>query len=408
MKRYQIVVDTLRFGLLLVAPFCVIGGVARADEQSPSGYPQQSYSQSAASKIQVIGSVQKMSLDAEHADVLSVLKAVLKQGQKMFAPDATVTGQVTLSLSDLPLETVLKEICEQNFLRYQIQNGIYRFSRDEEAVKASFTKLKSLNAELRLQLRTMGLEFPEDSILDLPSSSGRNLRAADASEPGIPTQAFDRKSADSLKAKDASKSALNLDPGFKARGGASPTQQDKVRIARKELLGNNAEAFTLDNGLSNEKELFGAEMNPRVNGLPYADFIQRNRFVSFDIPREKPLAVSSVLQQLGQQANVSVYVDQSIPNSLKFRLWGHLSPRQLPDALNAIAPAARLQWRWSGNASIYVVPAPDFQIAFGDNLAPKNTIQGSYLILPPNSNRAIQYPNSNSNGNKNTNGTRKP
>ena len=406
MKRLQIVVDTIRFGLLLVAPLCVVGELARADEQSPSGYPQQSYSQNAASKIQVIGSVQKMSLDAEHADVLSVLKAVLKQGQKMFAPDATVTGQVTLSLSDLPLETLLKEICEQNFLRYQIQNGIYRFSRDEEAVKASFTKLKSLNSELRLQLRTMGLEFPEDAILDIPTSRGRNSKAADALEPDSPTRAYDKKSAPSLKAKDGSKAALNLDPDFRARGGASQTQQDKVRSARKELLGNNAEAFTLDNGLYNEKDLSGAEMNQPVNGLPYTDFIQRNRFVSFDIPREKPLAVSAVLQQLGQQANVSVYVDQSIPNSLKFRLWGHLSPRQLPDALNAIAPAARLQWRWSGNASIYVVPAPDFQIAFGDNLAPRNTIQGSYLILPPNSNRALSIPNLNSN--KNTNGTRKP
>lgn len=408
MKRFQKVVDTLRFGLLLYAPVCLIGGLARADEQSPSSYPQQGYSQNAASKIQVIGSVQKMSLDAEHADVLSVLKAVLKQGQKMFAPDATVTGQVTLSLSDLPLETLLKEICEQNFLRYQIQNGIYRFSRDEEAIKASFTKLKSLNAQLRLQLRTMGLEFPEDSILDTSTSTGRNSRTADSLETDSSTRAFVKKSEASLKAKDPSKAALNSDIDFRARGGASQTQQDKVRNARKELLGNNSEAFTLDNGLSNEKELPGAEMNQPVNGLPYTDFIQRNRFVSFDIPREKPLAVSSVLQQLGQQANVSVYVDQSIPNSLKFRLWGHLSPRQLPDALNAIAPAARLQWRWSGNASIYVVPAPDFQIAFGDNLAPKNTIQGSYLILPPNSNRAIQYPNSNSNGNKNTNGTRKP
>ena len=408
MKRFQIVVDTLRFGLLLAAPVCVIGGMARADEQSPSSYPQQGYSQNAASKIQVIGSVQKMSLDAEHADVLSVLKAVLKQGQKMFAPDATVTGQVTLSLSDLPLETLLKEICEQNFLRYQIQNGIYRFSRDEEAVKASFTKLKSLNAELRLQLRTMGLEFPEDTILDVPPSPGRIARTADALEPDSVARNLDKKSYASLKAKDGSKATLNSDPGFRARGGAEPTQQDKVRSARRDLLGNYAEAFTLDNGVSNEKELFGAEMNQPVNGLPYADFIQRNRFVSFDIPREKPLAVSSVLQQLGQQANVSVYVDQSIPNSLKFRLWGHLSPRQLPDALNAIAPAARLQWRWSGNASIYVVPAPDFQIAFGDNLAPKNTIQGSYLILPPNSNRTLSIPNSNSNGNRNTNGTRKP
>ena len=79
MKRFQKVVDTLRFGLLLYAPVCLIGGLARADEQSPSSYPQQGYSQNAASKIQVIGSVQKMSLDAEHADVLSVLKAVLKQ-----------------------------------------------------------------------------------------------------------------------------------------------------------------------------------------------------------------------------------------------------------------------------------------------------------------------------------------
>jgi len=30
--------------------------------------------------------------------------------------------------------------------------------------------------------------------------------------------------------------------------------------------------------------------------------------------------------------------DQSIPSSLKFRVWGNLSPRQLPEALNVLAP----------------------------------------------------------------------
>ena len=97
----------------------------------------------------------------------------------------------------------------------------------------------------------------------------------------------------------------------------------------------------------------------------FNSIVRQNGFVGFNIPEEKPEPVASVLQLFSQQSNVPILLDQSIPNSLKFRVWGSLSPRQLPEALNVLAPTAHLQWRWIGN-TVFVVPAPNFLVTLGE------------------------------------------
>src|ERR1044071_2868149 len=89
---------------------------AGASEQNTAS-PQGPY-QSAPVRLQVAGTRDKLTVDAERADVQSTLRAVLKQAGKQFAPDANATGTVTLLLTDQPLDTVLRAVCDQCYLRF--------------------------------------------------------------------------------------------------------------------------------------------------------------------------------------------------------------------------------------------------------------------------------------------------
>lgn len=46
-------------------------------------------------------------------------------------------------------------------------------------------------------------------------------------------------------------------------------------------------------------------------------------------------------------------------------LRGTLSPRPLTDALNILAPYARLEWRWLGD-SVFVTTMPEFELLLQD------------------------------------------
>ena len=147
-------------------------------------------------RLQVSGSGNRLSLEAERADVQSTLKAVLEQAGKQFAPDATVTGQVTLLLTDQPLETVLNAICEGCYLKYSaLPAGIYKVSRDDEAIKKAFGELRQLNAQLRAQLRALGLDVPaEEQLAAAPQraaefggfGAARSQAPLDAAKPAAP------------------------------------------------------------------------------------------------------------------------------------------------------------------------------------------------------------------------------
>jgi hypothetical protein len=280
---------------------------------------------------------------------------------------------VTLLLADQPLDTILKAICDACYLKYTHDAaGVYRFTRDEAAIKKAFTQLKDLNAQLKGQLRAMGLDVPSD---DLSVTIRRRDNPASNSE-SIDNRAADRNTVDAAKsgvngprggAADAPASAGAPSPESvrgAARpaqpapgvGGASPKKDVQSRV-------NNIHTDFIPQGdvsqfLGNGRAALSAQ-------TPYGSLVRQNGFVWFNIPEEKPEPVASVLQLFSQQSNVPILVDQSIPSSLKFRVWGSLSPRQLPEALNVLAPTAHLQWRWIGNM-VFVVPAPNFQVYFGD------------------------------------------
>ncbi|HLJ53395.1 MAG TPA: hypothetical protein VKT77_00065, partial [Chthonomonadaceae bacterium] len=321
-------------------------------------------------RLQISGAGDNLSVDAERADVQSVLRALLKQAGKQFAPDATVTGQVTLLLTDQPLDTALRSICDASYLKYsETPDGIYRFTRDDAAVKRAFTSLSALNAQLRAQLRALGVDVPPDERLAIAQTENRSAGGFGGSAFGL---------------RDAAKpdGAVNRPAPGSPAGAAGPAQPsdgpavNAKRSAQSPLAGTlsknfagtaNVHAYIIpQNGNANAigrgvQSSLGTQLDVHSLAL-------QNGFVWFNIPEEKPEPVTSVLQLFSQQANVPILVDQSIPNSLKFRVWGSISPRQLPEALNVLAPTAHLQWRWIGG-SIFVVPAPNFSVSFGDSPA---------------------------------------
>ena len=99
------------------------------------------------------GSESRFTLSANHADVQDTLKLIFDQANKQFFLDSTVCGQITMRLNDQPLSVTLDAICKQTFLHYRLDanTGITYFERDETAVRAAFTRLRALDANLRDQ-----------------------------------------------------------------------------------------------------------------------------------------------------------------------------------------------------------------------------------------------------------------
>lgn len=362
------------FGVVFCCLAMLMSGAAAVAQAAPQkgANQQQAYQLIIAPpvRLQVSGAGDRLTVDAERADVQSTLRAVLKQAGRQFVPDATVTGQVTLLLTEQPLETVLKAVCASCYLKYsQTPSGIYSFSRDDEAVRKAFSQLGQLNAGLREQLRAMGLDVPADEQLGASRFRSQSFGA------GGFGGAIDRSVRDAAKQDvDKDRNLLNGAP----KGASSPLRNSEPigneaarkpdtssAAAKKEaVIGNNFHAYLIP---QSEAGRFLNQSGRTALGVQqdFGAFARQNGFVWFNIPEEKPEPVASVLQLFSQQSNVPILVDQSIPNSLKFRVWGSLSPRQLPEALNVLAPTAHLQWRWIGN-SIFVVPAPSFSVSFGD------------------------------------------
>ncbi len=323
-----------------------------------------------AVRLQVSGTSDRISLDAERADVQSVIKAVLKQSGKQFAPDSSVTGQVTLLLTDQPLQVALRVICDGSYLRYSVSpTGIYHFSRDDDAVKKAFTRLAQLNAELRGQLRSLGFDMPAEeqfgaSRLRVPTGAALDSTAKSLPRDEVKKDAQADRSLQTGAAKPLGDSLLA--PESIVSAGSRRSAPAPGGAFKKEALSGNANihAYLVPQG--EVSQFLNQAGSGTLGGLQDLNYLaKQNGFVWFNISEEKPEPVASVLQLFSRQSNVPILVDQSIPNSLKFRVWGSLSARHLPEALNVLAPTAHLQWRWIGN-TIFVVPAPSFQVFFGD------------------------------------------
>ncbi len=185
--------------MVLCLPFATLA--ASASAYNETGEPVQVGQ--TASHLQISGTKVQFSVEADHADVLSSLKALFVQANKQFDADSAVAGQITLKLTSQSLETVLASICKQTFIKYKLDasTGIYHFEQDIDAVKQAFARLDALSALMRQQLRDMGLGLPEDSKIDgayaktltsetngersvAPGATGRQFGAGDLGPPG--------------------------------------------------------------------------------------------------------------------------------------------------------------------------------------------------------------------------------
>ncbi|MCS6776397.1 MAG: hypothetical protein RMJ43_08780 [Chloroherpetonaceae bacterium] len=273
------------------------------------------------SSLQVSGTSARLSVSASRADVQDVLKAIFDQVDRQFTMDHTVTGMVTLRLSHQPLTVVLNAVCGQTFLRYHVDSrtGVFRFERDEEAVRNAVSRLRALNTLVREQLRAIGLDVPSESVL----SGMRGLAGG-----GV----FSRVRPD----RDGSV------PGART----APSPGDPVPSGQ------------------------GADLaRPAASGESYHRFLMENSYVGLNT-RGQQVPVVDLLQQLARQARVPIVIDPSVPQGRKFRMSANIPPRPLAELLNLLAPHARLEWRWTGQA-IFVTAAPEFQFFWGESETPR-------------------------------------
>ncbi|MCW3100516.1 MAG: hypothetical protein JWL77_6134 [Chthonomonadaceae bacterium] len=392
------------FRLGAALALCGLTVLARAEETQSQQAASAPYAGSIA-KLQVTGSTEKFSVDADHADVQSVLKAIFNQANAQFTTDNSVLGQVTMRLSGQSLATTLDAVCKQLLIRYQKDaKGIYVFTQDAEAVKAAFTRVKDQNVLLRQQLRAYGLSLPEDTTLD--------AAATNAPGPNGPAGA----SAMPPNALRVSPGAGGGAGGFGGGGGRAiqPNLSEGNRSAGRGQSGADSMSKPLNRSVGGAKGDAGpsgnaaakddlrlnyltaqslAEMlalNPQTNTLlnpnDYLAWLKQNGLVYINTGGNKA-PVTEVLQELARQSNTPILIDASVPRGPKFSLQGYITPRTLPEALQVLTQSTRLNWRWVGG-SIYVDALPDFQIflnstsprvIFGNSALPttqQNGVQG--------------------------------
>lgn len=359
----------LKFGLTLaLCGLTVLGRAEDTQSQQAAGAP---YS-TPVTKLQVTGNMEKFSVDADHADVQSVLKAIFNQAHAQFTTDNSVVGQVTLSLSGQSLTTMLDAVCKQLFIRYQKNtNGIYVFEQDAQAVKVAILRLQDQNALLRQQLRSFGLNVPEDAVLDalLPGAPGGAGAVGSKAPATNPPDAPGGFGGGGGAGRTAAKSSLAPGPQG-GRAGGQPLADTQRRVAPIQGAANGVANEDLRlNYLTKEylEEIFS--LNPQTNTLQnpdgYRAYMRQNGLVWINTGDQKA-PVTEILQELSRQSNTPISIDPSIPKGSKFTLQGFVTPRTLPEALQVLAQATHLTWRWVGN-NILVNALPDFQIFYNSN-----------------------------------------
>lgn len=357
-------------------------GPVRAEGQAGGQQQQQRFAQNNGyaapiASLQVTGSATRLNIGANRADVQEVLKAVFDQTDKQFTIDHTVTGQVTLRLSAQPLTTILNSICSQVFLRYQVdpKTGIFRFERDEEAVKLAVSRLRALNGLVREQLRFIGLDVPNENVFSYPAPNGygrtnmqtitpevkvlapggRSDKPKSLSGPGGPQGAARGRAETPEAAYDAAASKAQPRGAGGFGGGGGPSGPE----------GGTGRRFKSD-----KEEIAAGAVLDSANGVQglsgdgYQLFLKDNNYVGLNTQGQQ-MPVIDLLQQLARQTNVPMIIDPSVPTGRKFRMSANIPARPLPETLNLLAPYARLEWRWVGN-SIFVSTTPEFQLFWGE------------------------------------------
>lgn len=392
----------LRNSIIIMGAALLIAFVSpRAAASSDTSEPTQAALP--ASRLQVTGSKQQFTIEAEHADVQSALKAIFVQADKQFDLASSVAGLVTLKLTAQPLDTVLASVSRQTYLKYHLDStsGVYHFEQDAEAVKAAFTHLAELNSLLRQQLRGLGLDLPDDAALDTALHKSTLSASPLASRAG--RGAFDGSSGGRGGGLGRQESQTSNPPaGANGPSGAADSlrAQDQGGTSTSEASGRNLASKTQPNGSARPPASY---KDDRI----YTDYIPQDVLLQFlqsygPVDQPSPLAVdkalwaylkqnnliaintkgvavpfSDVFAELSKQSGVPILLDPAVPRGPKFRITLTLPACSLNEALNLILPPARLRWRTINN-SIWVTPTPDFQIFYGSSPVPNVIFGGQY------------------------------
>ena len=342
--------------------------------------------------LQVTGTAQSFNLVVSRADVQDILKAVFDQAQRQFTLDSGITGQVTLRLVNQPLKFVLDTVCRQTYLKYQTINGVFLFSRDEDAVRRAIVQFRALNAQMRDQLRLLGLDMPpeanfyrqngvqEQSNLGggfggggaggANGSYGRNpagvypdmnnIRRVQV-PPGMVKELLDTQRA-AGRVGSSNPGALKADTskrGTDVLGTERGRDNTKAEgLAKQDAPANNAPG-----------DYSGANRSFNYNADSYSLLLKENGLYGVNTQGEM-VPVSDILTELGRQSGVTVLLDPDIPKDTRFRMRAKLPPRTFDETLNYIATGAHLELRRFGN-TVIVSPTPEFQLFFGTEVQPR-------------------------------------
>jgi hypothetical protein len=293
-----------RSALLLCALVALIAATGAA--RAPIGAAAWAQGASDAD-LDVSGSPARMSLRANHADVVAVLSRVLNLARKDFALDPSVIGVVTMRLSNRKWSTIVDEVCRVSFVKYTDKGGVLTFSADMTALRDAVQRSQTISGQLAEQLKyRYGFGAPNWQPL-VPAANPKRVELPDWLQ------------------------RLNYQLNITATG---------------------------DHGVPYDK------LNPKDN--PQL-FVQ----VDVVIPKDNPMSVVDCLKQLAAQAKIPIEISPDVTQGHKFRIQGHISNHNFLDTLQILASTARLQWRYGRDGKLYIANAPGVKAAHADPNGPR-------------------------------------
>ncbi len=136
-----------------------------------------SFAQVAGEKS-ISGTINSLTVSADHANVKSLLLAVFKQVGMQFIPNDTVKGEVTLNIVNANLNSVLKDICDEDALTYTVDDkGVYRFTQNVAAMRARLFAQRTNGMLLLRQLKQFGYNVSAPIIMTPQSGQTEAVKA---------------------------------------------------------------------------------------------------------------------------------------------------------------------------------------------------------------------------------------
>lgn len=286
-------------------------GLSAADTPEQQGSAPQ---ENRAPAAKVSGNSSHITISADHADVLSVLKLVFAQAHQQFAPDGSVGGDITLELRNQTFDTVLKAVCHQAMLTYTLDhNGIYQLKFDARALSEAVVRMRM-----------------NDSVMNNNAMLQNNLGFTPMGAGGR---------------------------GY-ASGGLPGAPGGIAGVGGGGFGGGGFGAAGVPTGKFREGEALS----------PFDRMMRANNLVGIHVPEGHPVPVGKVLEQFSRQSGVQILIDPELGINRDPKFDGDIV-RPLPEALNFLAWVAHLEWR-AVNGIVFVTSAPDFRIFYGLASAP--------------------------------------